>query len=198
MTAEPKPALRESVLRRREALPEAERAESSRRIVARILDLRPYERSSVVLAYASFGTELETADFLIRVLGDGKNLVLPRVERGRLGLFEVRDPARDLAPGPWGIREPIPDRCPAVDPGSINFALIPGVAFDRTGGRLGYGAGFYDRLLAGGLADNAPLVSGAFEVQIVDRVPVDPHDVSVDVVVTEARVYSRNGGPETS
>ena len=189
MTAEAKTSLRQSALRRRAALPEAERARWSRRIVARILDLPPYERSSVVLAYASFGTEIGTGEFLKRVLGDGKNLILPRVERGRLGLYEVGDLARDLAPGPWDIPEPIPDYCPVADPGSIDFALIPGVAFDGTGGRLGYGAGYYDRLLAGGLADHAPLVSGAFEAQIVDRVPVDPHDVRVDLVVTEAGMY---------
>ncbi len=193
MTAGAKAALRVAVLSRREALPEGERASLSRRILAEILDLPSYGRSGVVLAYASFGSELTTDEFLRRVLEDGKILLLPRVEHNGLGLYEVRDVVRDLAPGTWGIREPVPNRCPNVDPASVGFALVPGVAFDRSGRRLGYGGGFYDRLLMGGLPGNTPLVSGAFEVQIVDEVPVDLHDAPVDAVVTEKGMYSRNG-----
>jgi 5-formyltetrahydrofolate cyclo-ligase len=81
-----------------------------------------------------------------------------------------------------------------ADPGRVGFALTPGVAFDRRARRLGYGGGFYDRLLAGGLPEGTPLVSGAFEVQIVDEVPTDPHDASVDFVITEKEVYARDGG----
>ncbi len=194
MTSEAKAALRRAVLRRRAALPEEERALLSGRIVATILNLPTYKNADVVLAYASFGTELQTDELLWRVLNDGKVLVLPRVEGSALGLYEVQDLTSDLAPGTWGIREPEPDRCPAVDRGGVGFALIPGVAFDRGGRRLGYGGGFYDRLLAGGLPDGTPLVSGAFEVQILDEVPTDPHDAPVDVVVTEREVYARGGG----
>ena len=151
MTSEAKAAVRRAVLLRRDALPGAERALLSARIVATILDLPTYRDAGAVLAYASFGTELQTDELLRRVLADGKTLVLPRVERGGLGLYEVRDLAGDLAPGTWGIREPEPDRCPPADPDGVGFALIPGVAFDRGARRLGYGGGFYDRLLAGGL-----------------------------------------------
>ena len=193
MTAGAKAALRVAVLRRREALPEGERASSSKRILAGVLDLPSYDRSDVVLAYASFGSELATDEFLRRVLDDGKVLLLPWVGRGGLGLYEVRDVVRDLAPGTWGIREPVPNRCPNADPASVGFALVPGLAFDRSGRRLGYGGGFYDRLLSGGLTGGTPLVSGAFEVQMVDEVPVDPHDELVDAVVTEKGMYPRNG-----
>lgn len=193
MTVEAKAALRETVLRRREALPEEERASLGRRIVASVLDLPAYKRSNVVLAYASIGAELGTDEFLRRVLEGGKILLLPRVERGGLRLYEVRDVVRDLVPGTWGIREPLPDRCPTADLERADFALVPGVAFDRRGWRLGYGGGFYDRLLAGARAGKTTLISGAFEVQMVDRVPVAAHDVPVDAVVTEEGTYSRNG-----
>ncbi|QIN83263.1 5-formyltetrahydrofolate cyclo-ligase [Rubrobacter tropicus] len=194
-TTEAKAALRQSVLRRREALCERERAAFGRTILSNVRDLPAYERSGVVLAYASFGTELGTDEFLGRVLDDGKTLLLPRVERGDLGLYQVRDTARDLSPGPWGIREPVPERCPFADAGSVDFALIPGVAFDRMGGRLGYGGGFYDRLLAGGLPRRAPRVSVAFEVQVVEKVPVDRHDVPVDLVITEKGMYPGKNTP---
>ena len=194
MTAEAKAALRRAVLLRRDALPDGERALLGGRIVTTILDLPAYENAGVVLAYASFGTELRTDELLRRVLSDWKSLLLPRVERGALGLYEVRDLEADLEPGTWGIREPRPDRCPPADPSRVDFALVPGVAFDRAARRLGYGGGFYDRLLAGGLPEGTPLVSGAFGVQIVAEVPTDPHDAPVDLVVTEGRIYARDGG----
>ncbi len=194
MTSEAKAALRRAVLRRRDALTEGERALLGQRIVAAVLDLPAYRDAGVVLAYASFGTELRTDGLLRRVLGDGKVLLLPRVERGGLGLYEVRELAGDLEPGTWGIREPKPDRCPPAEPGGVGFALIPGVAFDREARRLGYGGGFYDRLLAGGLREGALRVSGAFGVQVVGRVPTDPHDAPVDVVVTEGGIYAGDRG----
>ena len=195
MSAKAKAALRETVLRRRGALPEVVRASLGRRILAAVLDLPAYGRAGVVLAYASFGAELGTDEFLRRVLDDGKILLLPRVERVGLVLYEVRDVARDLVPRTWGIREPEPDHRPVADPGRVDFALIPGVAFDRSGRRLGYGGGFYDRLISGGLSDGTPLVSGAFEVQVVDEVPAGPHDAPVDVVVTEKEIYPQNRLP---
>jgi len=191
VSSEAKAALRRAVLLRRDALPEGERALLSGSIVATVLDLPAYETAHVVLAYASFGTELRTDELLRRVLADGKTLLLPRVGRDGLGLYEVRDLAGDLKPGTWNIHEPVPDRCPLADPRGVNLALIPGVAFDRRGRRLGYGGGFYDRLLAGGLREATPRVSGAFEVQVVDEVPVDPHDAPVDLVVTEDRAYGK-------
>ena len=191
MTA--KATLRETVLRRRDALPPEERAALSARIISSVLRLGAYRRSDAVLAYASFGSELRTDDLLRRTLADGKTLVLPRVEDGGLKLYEVRDVDRDLVPGTWGIREPVTENCPVADPGGLDFALIPGVAFDRRGRRLGYGGGFYDRLISSYLQEGTPLVAGAFEVQMVEEVPVGPGDVPVDAVVTEGRVYRREG-----
>ena len=189
MTAESKAALRKEVLKRRDALPEAERATLGRRIFSEVIRLPAYTRSRVVLAYASFGSEPETGGFLRRVLDDGKTLLLPRVEPSGLALYRVGDAVLDLAPGTWGIREPLPEKCSRAQAGDVDFALVPGVAFDRKGGRLGYGGGYYDRLLAGPVPAEAPAVAAAFEAQMVERVPVGPHDASVDVVVTEKSVY---------
>jgi 5-formyltetrahydrofolate cyclo-ligase len=186
---EAKVALRQAVLRRRDALPEDERAALSESIIGRVLMLPAYQRSEVVLAYASFGSELRTDGFLERVLQDGKSLLLPRVERCGLRLYGVRDLTRDLVPGTWGIREPDPERRRVADPKTVDFALVPGVAFDRQGWRLGHGGGFYDRLLEGGISDRASSVAGAFELQVVHEIPTDPHDAPVDVVVTEKGTY---------
>ena len=190
----PKPALRKTVLGRRDALDEGVRAELSLAIVEEITHLDCYRRSGVVLAYVGFGSELRTEAFLRRVLGDGKVLLLPRVNREerRLVLYEVKDPAQELEAGTWGIREPKPDLCRRVEPAAIDFALVPGVAFDRRGARLGYGGGYYDRLLAGCTGSRPFLVAAAFELQVVDEVPLEEHDVRVDLIVTEGDSYTAN------
>lgn len=188
---EAKAALRKETLGRRDAVTRAERSSFSQTIVGEVLDLPAYQRAGTVLAYASFGTELETDRFLRRVLGDGKALLLPRVDRGkrRLVLFEIEDPESDLQPGVWGIREPRDGLGAPAEPDAVDFVLVPGVAFDRRGGRLGYGGGFYDRLISEDLGSDAALISGAFEFQIVEEVPKDQHDASVDLVLTEAGRY---------
>jgi 5-formyltetrahydrofolate cyclo-ligase len=159
----------------------------SRAIVRDLFDLAAYRQSGTVMAYVGFGSELQTDEFVFHTLEQGKTLLLPRVNRRKRGLdiYEVRDPVRDLEVGTWGIREPRPDRCARVDPDIIDFALVPGLAFDARGGRLGYGGGFYDRLLASILSTRTWLVAGAFESQRVERLPLDEHDVPMDVVVTE-------------
>ncbi len=183
--------LRDGVLGRRDDMDPRTRAVLSRAIVRDIVETSVYRRSNTVMAYASLGSELRTDGFICHVLHQGKTLLLPRVDRqrGELDVYRVRDPGRDLRMGIWGVREPRPDRCARVDPHVIDFVLVPGLAFDARGGRLGYGGGFYDKLMADGLSPCAWLVAGAFEGQMVEKIPVDEHDVSMDVVVTENGHY---------
>jgi 5-formyltetrahydrofolate cyclo-ligase len=103
-------------------------------------------------------------------LNEGTTLLLPGVNlRERtLEVYEVEDPVRDLEAGTWGIREPRLDLCDPADPRAAGFVLLPGVAFDRRGGRLGYGGGFYDMLFSGGVPPCAWLVAAAFGAQIVE------------------------------
>lgn len=185
-----KQALRRQVLGRRDAMGEAEHRESSRIILRKVTALAAYRGAGVVMAYAGFGSEVRTEPFLRSVLEDAKRLVLPRVNRERdaLDLYEVGDLVRDLEAGVWGISEPKADPRSAVNLGVVDFALIPGVAFDARGGRLGHGAGYYDKLL-GGAGGRPPLVAGAFEVQVVEELPIARHDVPVDLILTEKASY---------
>ena len=192
-----KARLRQTVLARRDAMNAATRAALSQDILREIADLPAYRDARTVLAYAGFGSELQTGGFLRRVLEEGKTLLLPRVNREEklLEVYEVRDPERDLQAGTWGISEPAPERCAVADPLDTDFVLVPGVAFDARGGRLGYGAGFYDRLISTALPPRAWLVAGAFESQMVEQVPMDASDVPVDAVVTE-KAHHRAGSPQ--
>jgi 5-formyltetrahydrofolate cyclo-ligase len=187
-----KTELRKIVLDKLDGMDESVRATASRTIVQEVIALAAYRESSVVLAYASFGSELQTDGFVRSVLDQGKTLVLPKVNRAKafLDLYEVEDPERDLEAGVWGIPEPrAGNRAVGLD--AVEFVLVPGVAFDSRGGRLGHGAGFYDKLL--GSSDRRPyLVAGAFENQMVEKVPVDQHDVLMDMVISESEIYPLN------
>ena len=124
----------------------------------------------------------------LRSLAADKLTVLPRVDpkAKMLRLHRIVDLGRDVGPGHLGIPEPHAS-CPEVGRDEIDWVLVPGVAFDATGQRLGYGGGFYDRLLPV-LRRAVQRVAGAFEMQVVEAVPLAPHDCGVDAIVTETRV----------
>jgi 5-formyltetrahydrofolate cyclo-ligase len=172
----------------------AERRSLSERITKRLLALDSYGSASCVMAYASFGSEFETGDFIADTLARGKTLVLPRAERESrvLQLYQVRDPARQLVAGVWGIRQPRADLCPVVPASRLDFVLVPGVAFTRQCQRLGYGGGYYDGFIRG-LILRPPLITAAFSVQILPALPVSERDQYVDCVVTEIAEYRRDG-----
>ena len=178
------------MLARRDALPVAERHALSERIARRLLALEAYRDARCVMAYASFGSELETAGFIADALAQGKTLVLPRIERGdrTLHLYAVTDPATQLAPGIWGILQPRADLCSPVSISQLDFVLVPGVAFTRRCERLGYGGGFYDGFIRA-LGRRPPLVVAAFSLQVVPTLPTSETDQRVDLVVTEDAEY---------
>jgi len=192
--------LRERVLAQRRELAAAEAARLSRRIASRLVNLSVYREARCVLGYASCRNEVDTWEIMTRCQADGKSLGLPRVEEGegKLSLHRVGQPSRDLIPGYRGILEP-PLGVPELPPEAVDVVLVPGVAFDRLGNRLGQGGGYYDRLLAGLRSPKvagrrgAPVVAVglAYEFQVFSRVPTSTADHGVDLVVTEAGVWPR-------
>jgi len=182
--------LRSLVLSARDQMPDEARAEASRAIVAALTARPDFRASQTLLLTLSFGSEWDTVPLVEAALARNKTVVLPRVNLATnlLDLCAVTDLERDVAPGYRGIREPLP-HCAQVDLAAIRWVLVPGVAFDRDGRRLGYGGGFYDRLLPS-LSTAAVRVAGAFESQIVDQVPAVVHDLAVDAIVTEVRTLS--------
>lgn len=185
--AEAKAALRAAQVAARDGLTPEQRATATAAIVARVRSLPAWQRARCVLSYMAFGSELDLGELHRELLLQGRLLVAPRVPaQGRaLELRQVGDLAQDLAPSRWGIPEPQPERCPLVDPAQIDLVLVPGLAFDRWGNRLGYGAGFYDRLFQR-LPPSALRVACLQDALLVDRVPAEPHDVPVDLLVTES------------
>ena len=191
-----KRSVRERALAARDALPVAARAAASERIAAAIAALPSFAAARTLLVTLPFRSEWDTRLVVARALDAGKTVVSPRVDppARMLTLHRIGDLARDVAPGYRNIPEPLA-HCPAVAAADIDWVLVPGVAFDAAGRRLGYGGGYYDRLLPL-LPARAPRIAGAFEAQMVDAVPFGPHDLIVDAIVTDARIVApRDAAP---
>jgi 5-formyltetrahydrofolate cyclo-ligase len=178
-----KTILRKRVLAARDGMTPEERAAKSRAIEGRLFSLGEFRSARVVMFFASFRSEVETGAMIQRALASGKRVVLPKVIGKELALCEIRDFNADVVPGAWGIPEPGECRPAKLD--EIDLMIMPGAAFDERGNRLGYGAGFYDRLLP---AFTKTTVALAFEEQLVPSVPSAPHDVPVHKIVTDKRV----------
>jgi len=179
--------LRERVLTAREALDEDWRAHASQAIAAGIASLDGFAKAQVLLLTLPFRSEWNAMLVVERAIAAGKIVAAPRVAPAErmLRAYRIADAARDIEPGYRGIPEPR-DGCHAIALDRIDWVLVPGVAFDTAGRRLGYGGGYYDRLLPF-VSPRAARVAGAFDMQIVDAVPTAAHDLGVDVVVTEQR-----------
>jgi 5-formyltetrahydrofolate cyclo-ligase len=185
---EPSPSkreLRKVILAARERLSEEMRARLSGHAKDRLLPLPCFQQAKTILFFRSFGTEIDTGPMMAGAREAGKRVVLPRIapER-RLDLCEVRSEA-DLEPGPMGILQPGPN-CPLVPDAEIDLVIVPAVAWDGEGYRTGYGGGYYDRLLE--RLPQAVTVGIGFELQVVERVPREPHDRSVELLVTDREV----------
>lgn len=175
--------LRNATIAARDALDPMARARDSQAIVARVAALPSFVRASCVLLTLPFRSEWDSTPLLDAVLARCAAAVLPRVDVATrmLVLHRVRDPDSDIAPGYRGIPEPLP-HLPTVEVREVDWMLVPGVAFDSTGRRLGYGGGYYDRLLPLASA-GVPRVAGAFDLQVLAQVPWAPHDLTVDTIV---------------
>ncbi len=181
-----KKILRKQVLELRSNLSSGERKRKSREIEQRLFSLPDFKKAQTILFFASFRSEVETGDMIRRALAMGKQIVLPKVKGKELALFRIADFDKDVAPGTWDIPEPM-TRTPS-DLRDIDLIIVPGAAFDEEGNRLGYGAGFYDKLLSDYRKSTVAL---AFEEQIVSKVPADQHDIPIQIIVTEKRVITK-------
>jgi len=182
-----KKELRQAILARRRALSPERIADRSLIITARVLQSWEYQQARTVLLYASFDSEVRTADLIAAAMRDRKRVLLPRVNRARhaLDLYYVEDCETQLAPGVWGIREPVPELCEPGRLEDIECVMAPGIGFDIYGGRLGYGGGVYDRLLN---SLSRVAVGLCFELQVVHEVPRGFFDAGVSIICTEANL----------
>jgi 5-formyltetrahydrofolate cyclo-ligase len=169
--------------------------ELSRQIVDRFVGLPEFAKATTVMFYVDVRSEVRTRQHLPEALASGKRIVIPYCVDGELELFHLES-MDELSLGMYRILEPKPElRAVAskrVQIEELDLIMVPGVAFDRRGGRSGHGKGYYDKLLEHARPDT-PLVALAFECQMFDEVPMQDHDVFMDKVITEAAVYPGKG-----
>jgi 5-formyltetrahydrofolate cyclo-ligase len=179
-----KRALRREVLALRDAMAPRARAEASARIAERVRAMPEVVAARTVMAFWSFGSEVDTAPMIAGLHEAGTRLALPRIHGPEL-LAVAYAPGDPVAPARFGAMQP--EGAAIVGPEAVDVVLVPGVAFDRRGDRVGYGGGFYDRFLAR-TRPGVPAIAIAFAAQVVESVPAGRADRRVDVVVTEAGV----------
>ncbi len=170
--------LRTQLLGRLQTQKEENRRAKSEAIRRALSRLTVFRKAKMVFCYVSLPYEVETWRLIERMLAMHKRVVVPRVSGRRLLLSEIQDPAKDLAQGAFGVWEPTRRSRRPVRPESVDLILVPGLAFDRTGHRLGHGLGYFDRFLAA-LPGTIPTIGLCFDFQLLNRLPIDPHDRAV-------------------
>ena len=184
-----KSEIRENALARRDALSKTERTGKSADIMDRLFDFANFLEAKIVMFYMNHKSEVQTEGMVRRALELGKVIALPFVdaEKGEIVPYKVDDVDRDIGEGYGGIREPMLSRCKKIPVQHINLSIVPAIALDERGGRLGHGTGFYDRFIPE-LDITTRKVALAFECQIVPQIPMEPHDRYIDIIITEERI----------
>lgn len=186
----PKRTLRQFMLKKRRELSVEERQVSGHLIQQSFMALPSFAKARVIALYSPIHGEVETEAVMAAALKEGKIVLYPVVCGDHLGFISVTDP-EEMNKGAFGINEPC---CRGANylPGDADLIVIPGVAFDRFGKRVGFGKGYYDRALHT-LEGSGRLVGFCYDFQLVDEIAAEPHDVAVDTIITEKRVLNLRG-----
>lgn len=183
--------IRKEVLSLRDSIGDELKKAKDHSVRERLLGLPEFKASHAILLYVSFRSEVDTLGLIQYAIGNGKAVVLPKVDKqaNDLILYEIKDMG-ELAPGCFGIPEPFVSGDRRRDVEAMDLIIVPGVAFDEQCNRLGYGKGFYDKLLR---AKRSPAVALSFEEQIVPLIPAELHDIGMDKIVTDKRIIGCHG-----
>lgn len=186
--------MRSRILAARDNMTTADMSAKSSAICTTLLDLKEIQDSSTIFLYVSFRSEVQTNELLNTLIKSGKRVCVPitYVKEKRLDAIHITEPEKQLVPGYCNIPEPAPEILTTnlVSPEIIDAVILPGSVFDERCGRFGYGGGFYDRFVS--MIPKAHRIALAYDLQIVERAPLQPHDEILDLVITESRVIRGN------
>ena len=180
-----KKELRAAMKARLSLVPAEDAERASRGILSQLEHLDQWSRANTVLAFLSMKNEIGTACILRQALAQGKALAVPKVVGDNLVFYQISDIEKEVAPGAFGILEPVPGLSP-LDTQALSgqraLVLVPGLAFDKENYRLGRGKGFYDRFFAS-CGNSLFKIGIGYSFQLVDRVPKEPHDLKLDAII---------------
>ena len=183
-----KAELRKKILSLRNGLNTEEAENKSKTIMDRLTSLDAYKNSKVVFVYMSFKNEVNTHGLIERMLSEGKRVVIPYTDIKSTEIIpsEIKSLKDDMVLNSFGYYEPLLEKVRQVRTEELDLIIAPGVVFDEDLNRIGFGKGYYDRIL-GRKRKDAAIIAVAYEFQVVDCVPTEPHDVKMDMIITEER-----------
>ncbi len=182
-----KELLRQETLNKRDSLRAYDVSMFSEKIAETFLSLDEYKSAVSIAFYSSVRSEVSTKSVIEKALAGGKEVYLPRVREDSFGVDFVRVTGlAGFKEGSYGILEPVGDN--VIDLSELDLIVLPGVAFDKEGARIGYGKGHYDMTLE---KASCTKIGFAFELQVVEKIEVEPHDVNMDIIITEKQVYKK-------
>ena len=186
-----KKELRKDILYIRNNMCENEKEEKDNVIKHRFLESDYYKKADKIFIYISYSSEIDTINIINKALSDGKEIFVPRTIFDTKAMDAVKiNSLENMKKDKYGIPEPQGD-IPCVDPNELDLIVVPGVAFDNNGGRMGYGAGYYDRYfkkISNVKKNTIKKLALAYEFQIIDNVPMDKQDVKIDYIITEENI----------
>lgn len=188
-----KKALRKETLTKRKNLDTAEKENMDEKILDRFFESKYYKEAKKIFIYISYDSEIDTIKIIDKAFKDGKKIYVPRTEFESRLMDAVEITSFDnLIKSSYGILEPSINT-PYINPNELDLIVVPGVAFDRKGGRMGYGAGFYDRYFKKINKNNIERITKialAYDFQVLEEVPMSAQDVPVDYIITEKEFIS--------
>ena len=184
-----KERVRKETLELRKAISTEELVKKSKDVAEKLFSTELYKNANTIMAYVDFRNEVKTEKIIKTAIADGKRIVIPIsvIATRQLILSEIINYDIELESGAYGILEPRADYIREVDPSLVDLVLVPGVAFDERGFRIGYGGGYYDRFLDRVRPETAKIAL-AVEVQMVEYAFEDSHDIAVDMIITEDKI----------
>jgi 5-formyltetrahydrofolate cyclo-ligase len=183
---ESKPRIRKRLLAERASLDETAIRAAGLAVAKRSEQLPAIRSAHEMLAYWPVRGEVDARPIIEAMWSRSARVLFPRCRPDEPGLMDVACAScfEELTPGSYGIPEPDPERCEALDHLAPDVVLVPAVAYDRRGYRIGYGGGYYDRLLDNGALNGAMLIGLAYDFQVLDAVPADDWDHPVHLILT--------------
>lgn len=181
--------LRKELMKKRKSLSDIDISRKSSQIEKRFFEMNEYKASQTILFYVSYDNEVYTHEMIKKSMSEEKNIIVPVSNKeNRTLILSKLDKWENLETGSYNILEPKKECIEKISLDIIDLIIVPGVGFDEQGHRIGHGMGYYDRLLKD--SRDASHIGLAFEIQIVDKIPIEKHDIPVEKIITEKRTVN--------
>jgi 5-formyltetrahydrofolate cyclo-ligase len=167
-------------------------SDKSKEIVDKLKLMKEYEECKTVFIYMDFKNEVKTLDLIRVMIKEKKRVIIPYTDVLNTVIIpvELKDLDKDLKISPYGYLEPKEEKIIPVEPAEFDLIIVPGVVFDKKFNRIGFGKGYYDRILAKKRND-VKAIAIAYEFQVLDEIPSEEHDIKMDIIITEKNIYQK-------